>query len=260
MPLEKRRVLILCSLASTTPGSPSLAPTSPQTRWTCFFPTGCFHMIGVLDIYECLMNNEQCLTADRWSNDGRAITDHARLYEGGGRHCALQVWSEKESFLYYKILLVRLRHILVQYFLTLTNEAYICTVTVWRVLVLPVKRIVWNTWSWKLVALKWIRQTPATRGKDKILLFLWNWMTKKLMPILSASQDATCVFASSQQRPISAPISGLEKHTGNTWFGSTTNAFQACSYGRGKAQPCKEHSLPSLPENVLSQGPHDRTR
>ena len=36
-------------------------------------------------------------------------------------------------------------------------------------------------------------------------------MTKKLMPILSASQDATCVFASSQQRPISAPISGLEK-------------------------------------------------
>lgn len=42
--------------------------------------------------------------------------------------------------------------------------------------------------------------------------------------------------------------------------GQSQLPYQACSYGRGKAQPCKEHSLPSLPENVLSQGPHDRTR
>ena len=81
-------------------------------------------------------------------------------------------------------------------------------------------------------------------------------------PFLSASRDATCVFASSQQRPISAPISGLEKCTGTRTLDLDVNNkhSQACSYGRGKAQPCKEHSLPSLPENVLSQGPHDRTR
>ena len=36
MPLERRRVLILYSLASTTPGWPSLAPSSPQIRWTLF--------------------------------------------------------------------------------------------------------------------------------------------------------------------------------------------------------------------------------
>ena len=35
MPLERRRVLILFSLASTTPGWPSSAPSSPQIRWKC---------------------------------------------------------------------------------------------------------------------------------------------------------------------------------------------------------------------------------
>ena len=36
-------------------------------------------------------------------------------------------------------------------------------------------------------------------------------MVNYLMPIPSASQDATYVFVSSRQRPISAPISGLDK-------------------------------------------------
>ena len=64
-------------------------------------------------------------------------------------------------------------------FLTQMNEAIICTVTVWRVLVLPVKRIAWSTWSWRLGALKWTRQTPATRGKGKNAGLSLNFMDQK---------------------------------------------------------------------------------
>ena len=127
--------------------------------------------------------------------------------------------EEEDIVLYrYKAKNQWLRHIR-SVFLEQVNEAIICTVTVWRVLVLPVKRIAWSTWSWRLGALKWTRQTPAIRGTEKMLVFLWIWWTKSLtlmvshlMPIPLASQDATYVSASSQRRPISAPISGLETH------------------------------------------------
>ena len=48
------------------------------------------------------------------------------------------------------------------------NEVFICSVTVWRVLVLPAKRTAWSTWNWKREELRWILQTPAIRGKEWI--------------------------------------------------------------------------------------------
>ena len=49
--------------------------------------------------------------------------------------------------------------------LLFSNEAFICSVTVWLVPAHPVKRTAWSTWSWRRAVLIWTLQIPVTRGK-----------------------------------------------------------------------------------------------
>ena len=102
MVVERRRVLTLCSRASTTQGWRSLVPSSPQTRWLSLliiynFPVYVFHHKQFLNCYQTT------LAADCRSNNGRIVANHARLDEGGGRHCAVQVstkfntWNVKSA-------------------------------------------------------------------------------------------------------------------------------------------------------------------
>ena len=102
MVLERRKVLTLCSRASTTQGWRSLVPSFPQTRWLPLW------IIYNLPVYLIIANNflkcyQTTLAADCRSNNGRIVANHARLNEGGGRHCAVQVstkfnpWNVKSA-------------------------------------------------------------------------------------------------------------------------------------------------------------------
>ena len=101
MVVERRRVLTLCSRASTTQGWRSLAPSSPQTRWLSL---SIIYKLSLKIITNNFLNCYQTtLAADCRSNNGRIVANHARLNEGGGRHCAVQVstkfnpWNVKSA-------------------------------------------------------------------------------------------------------------------------------------------------------------------
>ena len=201
MVVERRRVLTLCSRASTTQGWRSLVPSSPQTR---FFSFTIIYNLPVyvkssLTVFWIVIKQPLQQIADQTMAELSPIMQDSM--------------KEEEDIVLYRFQPNSTHEMSKVLYRKFSNEAIICSVTVWLVPARPVKRTAWSTWSWRRAVLRWTLQIPVTRGKINGTFQwkrTWIWYTRKLkkLTIVSASRDVTYVFESSQQKPILAPISG----------------------------------------------------